>query len=83
MTHRMIDVYDNSQNYKDGDPPQVPTVYLTTNQYIGERDGFPLLSSSLTSADEVDEVVDSLIAELKKSRVKAKQILQKQRLNGL
>ena len=74
----MVGVHNPLAKWKLGELPANPVVQLILNQNLGERNGFPILSSTLASDAEIDEAVAQWVSDLKRAASEAKRTLRRQ-----
>jgi|688.fasta_scaffold677390_2 hypothetical protein len=79
MINGLIGVHNPLSTWKQGNLPSNPVVQLLLNQNLGQKEGFPLLTSTLSSDAEIDEVVASFKVGLDHAAKNAKKMLRMQR----
>ena len=78
--HRKFDVYNPLSQWKKGDMPGDPTLFLILMGHGALKGGLVAVTHSLASDEEIDFAVDDLIKDLEGALNKAKRVLNAQRI---
>ena len=78
--HRKFDVYNPQRQWKKGDIPKDPTLFLILMGHGTLKGGLVAVTHSLASDEEIDFAVDDLIKDLEVARNKAKRVLNAWRI---